>query len=87
MWCGPGIVPAVDDDDEGATAGGRLPALLTTDQAAQLLGLTPAQVRALVFKGRLPVLRLTRKIWRYRLEAVQRLADERAGPPKHGPPD
>lgn len=64
-----------------------MPALLTTEQAAELLGLTHAQVRALVFKGRLPVLRLTRKIWRYRLEAVQKLADERAGRADPSPPD
>lgn len=52
--------------------------LLTTQQVATLLNVTPATVRAMVRRGELPAVRLSARVVRYRPEAVQALLEARA---------
>lgn len=53
--------------------------ILTTADAARRLGLTPASVRLLAKTGRLPHTRTASGTRLFRLDDVERLAQERAG--------
>lgn len=52
--------------------------LMTTGEAARLLGLSPDMVRVLERENRLPAQRTTNGVRLFRRRDVERLADERA---------
>ena len=55
--------------------------LLTTQQAAEVLGMTEPQVEQLVLEGRLIAYRVGGKYLRFRPEQVERLRQHLANPP------
>jgi len=50
--------------------------LLTRTEAAQILGLKPATIRAWTHQGRLPYVRLSSRAIRYKLSDLERLIRE-----------
>jgi excisionase family DNA binding protein len=52
--------------------------LLTTAEVAARLGLTDAAVRNYVAEGRLPAVRLSRRVLRFRAEDIEALIDGHA---------
>jgi DNA-binding transcriptional MerR regulator len=58
-------------------AKGRAVQFLTSSEAARILGLTPASVRAIERAGKLPALKTVTGVRLFELEEVERLAEAR----------
>jgi excisionase family DNA binding protein len=65
-----------DAGSPGITAADAMPRLLTTEQTAQILGISPSTLaKARVFGGKLPFVKLGRSV-RYRLEDILSFIDQ-----------